>query len=83
MKKLSTCHTFLSFKFDLHRALGSKQAELRDAYGELSKMKENLEMLKNRIAEEQAHVEILKKQLGKGWLTWHNPLYDLVRDHVT
>lgn len=53
-------------QFDLHRALGSKQAELRDAYGELSKMKENLEMLKNRIAEEQAHVEILKKQLGKG-----------------
>ena len=58
-----------SFSYsDLRQALNSKQAELQDAYAQLSKMKEDLEMLKNRIAEEQAQVEMLREQLRRGWL---------------
>ena len=37
-----------------------------DAYDKLSQMKEDLELLNQRIAEEEAEVERLRKELGDG-----------------
>ena len=50
----------------LEEALRSKEAELVDAYDKLSQMKEDLELLNQRIAEEEAEVERLRKELGDG-----------------
>jgi hypothetical protein len=53
--------------------LRSKEAELQDAYDKLAQMKRDLELLSQRIAEEQAEVERLRGEFGEGGV------YDLYR----
>ena len=47
------------------QALRSKEAELQEAYDKLAQMKEDLELLNQRIVEEQAEVERLREELGE------------------
>ena len=67
---LSLCLSFFASTFfvchQLEEALRSKEGELQDAYDKLSQMKEDLELLNQRIAEEEAEVERLRRELGDG-----------------
>ena len=67
---LSLCLSFSASTFfvcdQLEEALRSKEGELQDAYDKLSQMKEDLELLNQRIAEEEAEVERLRRELGDG-----------------
>jgi chromosome segregation ATPase len=55
------------FCIQLEQALRSKEAELQDAYDKLLQLKEDLELLNQRIAEEEAEVERLRRELEEGW----------------
>ena len=75
---LSLCLSFFASTFfvchQLEEALRSKEAELQDAYDKLSQRKEDLELLNQRIAEEEAEVERLRRELGDGKFVLSPPL---------
>ena len=54
----------------MEEALRSKEAALQGAYDKLAQMKEDLELLNERIVKEQAEVERLRDELGEGWCIW-------------